>query len=560
MKIEKVKLAIDGMTCDHCAMTVEKKLDTLEGIVKRKVSYAKKMGEIEFDAERLTKEDVIETINSTKHYIVKDEIRLNETKSEVNNNSIEDADKQYDFDLIIIGGGSSAFAAAIKASEFGKRSLIVNDGLPIGGTCVNVGCVPSKTLIRTAEAFYKSNHPVFEGIKPGDNKIEFKDVIAQKRELVESLREHKYIDVIKDDENITTLRGRGKIVNDNGVEIDGIIHTAANILIATGSSTFIPDIPGLNESGYYTNDTLYELDELPAHLVIIGGRYIALENAQMFARLGSKVTILQRSNRIIPNEEPELTETLKGFLEDEGITVKTGVKINSINKSGSKTILDIQANGQAESVEASHLLVATGRKGNTAALGLEELGIELHGNGFIKTDEFNRTKVNNIYAAGDVTGENLFVYTAAYAGALSVKNMFGEAKEKKDYSVLPWVIFTDPQVAGVGMNEDEAYRNGIDYDVATLWLKDVPRSLAARDTRGFIKLIRNKATDKLVGARILAPEGSELLMEISLAIKYGITVADIKSMFHPYLTLSEAVKLAAITFDKDVNKLSCCAV
>jgi mercuric reductase len=193
-------------------------------------------------------------------------------------------------------------------------------------------------------------------------------------------------------------------------------------------------------------------------------------------------------------------------------------------------------------------------------MGLENLGIDLFGNGYIKTDEYNRTSVENICAAGDVTGEHLFVYTAAYAGALAVKNAFDKANEKKDYSVLPWVIFTDPQVAGVGMDENQAYENKIDYDTATLWLKDVPRALAARNTKGFIKLIRDKSTNKLIGARILASEGSELLMEISLAIKYGIDVDELRQMFHPYLTLSEGVKLAAITFDKDVSQLSCCAV
>ncbi len=547
MKQEIIKLEISGMTCDGCARTIEKKFEGKEGILDKSVSYPKGEGTFTFDASKIKKEDIIETINSIEHYKV---------KSELNNGH----NTENNFDLIIVGGGSAAFSAAIKASELEKKVLMINDGLPIGGTCVNVGCVPSKTLIRTAEAFYNANHPNFTGVKPGANKIDFKEVINQKRELVNGLRQKKYVDVISDDPNVTVLKGRAKLTGKNSVEVNGETKTAGTILIATGSSTFIPDIPGLKDSGYYINDTLYELEELPERLIIIGGRYIALENAQLFARLGAKVTVLQRSIRILPTEMPDITENLSDYLKEEGINIKTGVKIHSVTKQNGKVILKVSVKNSDEIIEGTHLLVATGRKGNTNNLGLEKLGIETHGNGFIKTDEYQRTSVPNIYAAGDITGEHLFVYTAAYAGALAVENAFTEGQKEKDYTVLPWVIFTDPQVAGVGMDENQAYADGIDYDTSVFMLKDIPRALAARNTKGFIKLIRNKETGKLIGARILASEGSELLMEVSLAIKYGITVKEIRQMFHPYLTLSEGIKLAAITFDKDVNKLSCCAV
>lgn len=552
MTIKTLKLEISGMTCDHCAKTIEKKVSDVEGLVSKSVSYPEKKGEFQFDAEKTSAEEIVNSINSTGHYKVVGEIK------DSKNGSVQ-------YDLIIIGGGSAAFSAAIKASELEKNVLMINDGLPIGGTCVNVGCVPSKTLIRTAEQFHNANHPNFSGIKPGESKIDFKEVIRQKTELVESLREHKYVDVLKDDPNVSILSAHAKLVDKNKVEANGKIYLAEKILIATGSSTFIPDIPGLPvpsgiESGYYTNDTLYELEELPDHIIVLGGRYIALENAQMFARLGSKVTILQRSNRIIPTEMPDISETLAEYLKGEGIEIKTNVKINSVSNKSGRTSLEITVDEKKETIEGSHLFVATGRKGNTNNINLEKLGIELYGNGFIKTDEYNRTVVPNIFAAGDVTGEHLFVYTAAYAGALAVENAFGEGLKEKDYTVLPWVVFTDPQIAGVGLDEEQAFKAGIDYDVSKIELKDVPRSLAARNTKGFIKLIRNKENDKLIGARILASEGSELLMEISLAIKFGVTVKELKQMFHPYLTLSEGVKLAAITFDKDVNKLSCCAV
>ena len=547
MTIQTLKLEISGMTCDHCARTIEKKLDTVEGIKNKKVSFPENAARIEFDSSKVRKEEIINAINSTGHYKVKGEKNLESSVGEK-------------FDLIIIGGGSAAFFAAIKASELEKKVLMINDGLPIGGTCVNVGCVPSKTLIRTAEQFHIANHPNFFGIQPGNNKIDFKEVIRQKTELVDDLRQHKYVDVLKDDPNVTVIKAHTKFLDKSTIEADCKKFSADKFLITTGSTTFIPEIPGLKETRYLTNETLYELQELPEHLIVIGGRYIALENAQMFARLGSKVTILQRSLRILPDEMPDVTETLKEYLETEGMGIKTNVKIKSIKEKSGNIFINASVKDEDKVIEGTHIFVATGRKGNTKGFGLEELGIELHKTSFIKTNEFMQTSIPNIYAAGDVTGEYLFVYSAAYEGSLAVQNMFAETPTKTDYSVFPWVIFTDPQVAGVGMDENQAYENKIDYEVSTIQLKDVPRSLAARNSKGFIKLIRNKENDKLIGARILASEGSELLMEISLAIKYGITVKALKQMFHPYLTLSEGIKIAAIGFEKDVNKLSCCAV
>ena len=546
MSVQTIKLEINGMTCEHCAQTISKKVSQLEGIISKTINYPERKGEFKFDSDKVSKSEIIDAINSTGHYKVVGEIELNKNKA-------------HRYDLIIIGGGSAAFAAAIKASELEKKVLMINDGLPIGGTCVNVGCVPSKTLIRTAEQFHIANHPNFSSIKTSDNKIDFKEVIRQKTELVEELRQHKYINVLKDDSNVTILKAYGRLIDKNTIEADGKKYFAEKILIATGSTTFVPNIPGLKEINYLTNETLYDLEELPEHLIVIGGRYIALENAQIFARLGSKVTILQRSFRILPDEMPDITESLKEYLEEEGIEIITGVKINSIHMEEGKVLIDASVKDEAETIQGTHIFLATGRKGNTKGFGLEEVGVEFHKQDFIKTNEYMQTSITNIYAAGDVTGEYLFVYSAAYEGSLAVENMFGKNVVKKDYSVFPWTIFTDPQVAGVGMDENQAYENKIDYEVSTIQLADVPRSLAARNTKGFIKLIRNKENDKLIGARILASEGSELLMEISLAIKYEITVKELKKMFHPYLTLSEGIKIAAISFDKDVKKLSCCA-
>ncbi|MDW7682174.1 MAG: FAD-dependent oxidoreductase, partial [bacterium] len=273
MAIKTVELEIKGMTCDHCALSIGKKVSQLDGIVSQSVSFPEKSGQFQFDEEKVSKAEIIQAINSTGQYQVVGEIERSP------------ADEKR-FDLIIIGGGSAAFSAAIKASELGKKTLMINDGLPIGGTCVNVGCVPSKTLIRTAEQLYHANHPHFSGIKPGKNSLDFKEVIRQKTELVNELRQSKYMDVLQDDANVTILHARAKLIDNHQVEAAGNVYTGEKILLAAGSSTYVPDIPGLNDTGYLTNDTLYDLETLPKYLIVLGGRYIALENAQLFARLG----------------------------------------------------------------------------------------------------------------------------------------------------------------------------------------------------------------------------------------------------------------------------------
>lgn len=462
--------------------------------------------------------------------------------------------------LVIIGGGSAAFAAALKAAELGAHATIINDGLPMGGTCVNVGCVPSKTMIRAAEALHRAAHPPpFAGISTTGKLLDFKAVIEQKRDLVEELRQAKYADVIGDNPNITFIKGRGRLADARTVEVDGkMIHGDA-FLIATGARPKLPSISGLDKVSYLTSESAFELDSLPESLLVLGGRYIALECAQMFSRMGSKVTVLQRSERILPDESADLTDALTGYLRAEGLEIVAGVKTLNVAEEGGQMVVKTEVNGMPKTFRAAKILVATGRAYNTEALGLEKAGVETNPNGTVKVSETLETTASGIYAAGDVLGENMFVYTAAYEGALAAENALMCAQRRRDYTALPWVIFTDPQVSGVGLDEQQARAHGIDAHVVVLPLSHVPRSLAARDTRGFIKLIRNRETDQLVGARVLAPEGAELLMEISLAIKFGITVRELAACFHPYLTLSEAIKLAALAFSKDIGKLSCCA-
>lgn len=467
--------------------------------------------------------------------------------------------KSSQFHLVILGGGSAAFAASIRATELGARVTIINAGLPIGGTCVNVGCVPSKTLIRAAEVNYKANHHNFVGIESQSKVTSFSEVIQQKRSLVEQLRQAKYLDVVSDLPDVKIINGWGKLIAPDMIEVDGQRISADSIIVAAGATTNIVPIPGLDQIDYLTNESAFELDKLPESLIVLGGRYIALECAQMFARLGSNVTVLQRSSRILPTESEDVTSALTGYLANEGMEIVTGVSLKGISRTNQGVCVEAMVDGLQREFTASYILVATGRKPNTVGFGLQELGATLDKRGFLTVDGTLRTNIKGIFGAGDVIGEPMFVYTAAYEGALAAENAISGQSRKQDYTALPWVIFTDPQVAGVGLDEQQALNEGVDADITVLPLSHVPRAIAARDTRGLIKLIRNRATDKLIGARILAPEGSELLMEVALAIKYGIIVKELAKSFHPYLTLSEAIKLAALTFNKDVAKLSCCA-
>ena len=462
--------------------------------------------------------------------------------------------------LIILGGGSASFAAAIEANRLGAAITMINNHLPIGGTCVNVGCIPSKALIRAASILYKANHNPFAGIKSQAKLKNFKALIDQTHNLVKSLRQAKYIDIIKTLSHFRLIKGMGRIVSPVSVEINGEIIEGTKILIATGVHPFIPNIPGFDTTPYLTNQELFKLETLPESLLIIGGGYIALECAQMFARFGSKVTILQHNKRILPNESVNVTDILHKYLEQEDIRIITDAEPIKIEKYEDGIIIDVKISNHISSFKAQKLLIAAGRHANSTTLGCENIGIKTDAKGFIHVDESMQTTTSNIYAAGDVTGAPMFVYTASNEGKIAAKNALLGTQEKIDETLVPWIVFTDPQVAGIGLDEKQALKLGINAQSVSLPLSEVPRAIVARDTRGFIQLIRNKMTDRLIGARILAPEGSELLMEVMICMQKGLTIESIKKTLHPYLTLSESIRMAAIAFDKPINELSCCAV
>jgi mercuric reductase len=460
--------------------------------------------------------------------------------------------------FVVIGGGSAAFAAALKAHGLKARVTIINAGLPIGGTCVNVGCVPSKSLIRQAEAVHRASHCPFEGIKTEGKVEDFRKIIGHTTHLVEELRQKKYVDVVAKIGEICLIEGKGRLLDARTVQVNGQRLVADKILIATGSATKLPPVEGLDGIDYLTPAKAFSGDR-PESLLVLGGRYIALECAQMFARFGTRVTILQRSSRILPDETEDITTELTRLCQSEGIEIITDVQMKKASQGDDGVKIEALVDGEPRAFSAEKVLVATGTAANVHDMGLEEAGVVLDERGFIKADEFCRTTAESVYAAGDVIGNPQFVYTAAYEGNLAATNALSKSLTKRDYNPLPWVVFTDPQLGGVGMNETMARAAGINFQASVAPLSKIPRSIAAQDMRGFIKLIRDKDTDLLVGARILSPEGGELLMQASLAIKYGAKTQDLASMFFPYLTLSEGIKLAALGFTQDIDELSCCA-
>lgn len=460
-------------------------------------------------------------------------------------------------DLLIIGAGSSGFSAAITAAETGASVVIIGEG-EIGGTCVNIGCVPSKTMIRAVEGIYHANHASrFNGIEGGAKVSDWQLIAKQKNELVKELRQNKYIDVLQAYKNISYIKGKATFTH-KGIMVNEVLYTPKKSIIAAGSSPSLPPIDGMLDVPYLTSTTAMELTMLPKTLLIIGGGVIGVELGQMFSRAGTQVTICCRS-RLVPETETEISEALARYLQDEGVNICAGIGYQKIEKIDGNIRLTHDKDGETRTIDAEQVLIATGRKPNTDNIGLEESGITLSKNGGIRTNKYMQTTRDDVYAIGDVTGNDMFVYMAAYAGKIAALNALNGNHKKYDHAIMPTVVFTDPQVADVGLTEQKAKEQGIDIKISTITLNHVPRFIVARDTRGLIKLIADKKTDKLLGAHILAPEAGEMIQTAAIALKAGMTIEDLANSIFPYLTGVEGLKLAAQTFDKDVSKLSCCA-
>lgn len=460
--------------------------------------------------------------------------------------------------VAVIGSGAGAMGAALKAVERGARVTLIERGT-IGGTCVNTGCVPSKIMIRAAHvAHLRRQSPFDDGISAAPPVILRERLLASQQSRVEELRHAKYESILENTPEITVMRGTASFENGRSLLVrldEGGERRVAfdRCLVATGAHAAIPPIVGLQDTPYWTATEALESDSIPARLAVIGASVVAVELAQAYARLGSQVTILARST-LLSREDPAIGQALAAAFRDEGIEVLEHTVVDHVAHAHDTWSLTTNRG----TLRADRLLVAAGRAPNTGELNLAAAGVGLNVNDEIVVDAAMRTGAPDIYAAGDCTDQPQYVYVAAAAGSRAAVNMTGGAAAL-DLALVPAVVFTDPQVGTVGYAEAQAREAGIETESRTLALENVPRALANFDTRGFIKLVAEAGSGRLIGVQAVAAEAGELIQAAALAIRHRMTVQDLSNELFPYLTMVEGLKLAAQTFDKDVTRLSCCA-
>ncbi len=406
--------------------------------------------------------------------------------------------------------------------------------------------------------------------------VSWAELVAQKDEIVQEYRAHKYESLLDDPKRIQIVPGQARLLSDHEVEVrtpDGPRRLLGEqILIATGSAPSIPNILGLSNVPYLSSDLLSsaddpwgtELREQPSSLLILGGGYIALELGQMFARFGTEVTLVTRGKSILTGYEPEIVEALTEILQEEGLHIVTGAQVRGVYKEGEGVALSFQRHGSQHTLTAEKLLVSTGRRPNTQEIGLERAGVEVDKTGAVRVDRTLRTNIAHIWAAGDVIGREtesqMATPVGAHDGKIAAHNaLSGEPLREVDHTVIPRAIFTDPQVAVVGMSDEEANAAGIVCECNTIPLSVVPRAGAIRDTRGVIKMVLERPTRRVVGVSMLGVNAGEVIHEAAMALRFGATTDDFIDMIHVYPTMAEALKIVAISFTKDVNRLSCCA-
>ena len=449
-----------------------------------------------------------------------------------------------DYDLVVLGSGSAAFAAAIRARDL-ARSVVLVERATVGGTCVNIGCIPSKSLLASS---------IQADPYPGA----LAHAMAVKTRLVEQLRSERYIKLLNE-YGIELRVGQGRIADAHTVLVDSEQISAQAILIATGARPAIPPIPGLEAAGYLTSTSALELTDPPRRLAVIGAGSIGLELGQMLANFGTQVTFID-SDRLAPLEEPEISQTMRTLLEGAGHTVLERTRIQHVRVESGEHVIEALKDGRHVEVRADRILVATGRTPNSQGLSLQQVGVSIDQDGAVIVDADQRTSVPSIYAAGDVTNQPRYVYVAAAAGAAAAQNALGGAEPLQlDFSNLPRVTFTTPQIAAAGLTEQQARGRGLQIETRVLSLDAVPRGLVNGNADGLFKLIAERNTGRLLGASLMAPSAGEVIQSVVLAIDQGMTVGELAATWAPYLTISEGLKLTAQTFHRDVAKLSCCA-
>ncbi len=448
----------------------------------------------------------------------------------------------YDYNMMVIGAGSAGLVTAyISAAVKAKVALVEKNKM--GGDCLNTGCVPSKALIKSAKFVHSIKEAQKYGIKEAHCDFDFKDIMGRVHQVIKKIEPHDSIERYTS-LGVECLTGKAKILTPWEVEVEGKRYTTKNITIATGASPFVPPIEGIEKASPLTSENLWQLEELPKKLTILGGGPIGLEMAQSFQRLGSAVTLVEMGSHIMAAEDSDVSEYVRERLEEEGVTLLTGHKAVEFSEN---SVFVEKEEGKRIEITFDRVIVAVGRRANIKGFGLEELGIEVRKNGTVEANDFLQTNFPNIFVCGDVTGPYQLTHTASHqAWYCAVNGLFGRFKKfSVDYSVIPWATYTDPEVATVGKNEKALKSEEIDYEVTKYGIDDLDRAIADSADYGFVKVLTEKGGDKILGATIVGVNASDLLLEFISAMKQGYGLNDILGTIHPYPTMGEANKFAA---------------
>ncbi len=449
---------------------------------------------------------------------------------------------KYDFDIGILGGGSAGLTIAAGSAILGAKTLLIEREEKLGGDCLHYGCVPSKTLIKSAHVYHTMRQAQKFGL-PEVNlpPVDYKNVSNRIQSVIDTIQPHDSA------ERFCKLGARvefgaARFVDPHTVAMNGERHSAKTWVIATGSSPSVPQIEGLDQTPYITNKEIFYLQKLPAAMIVLGAGPIACEMAQSFARLGSKVTVIQRSDQILSKEDQDMADEIMQVMEGEGVTFYTGTSLVSTKDLGAEkeVVFTIKATGETKTVTATTLLVALGRTPNLDGLGLEEIGVEYNPKGLVLDDRL-RTTQKHIYGAGDVTGDYQFTHAAGYEGGIVIRNVIFHLPTKVNYTNLPWCTYTDPELASIGMNEKQAQAANIKYSVWTEPFNRNDRSLAEGEEVGWVKLLVDDK-EKPLGVQILGPQAGELVSEWVAALNGNVKLSTIYYSVHPYPTIAEINK------------------
>ena len=454
---------------------------------------------------------------------------------------------QYDYDIGIIGGGAAGLTTASGAAQLGAKVILIEQEDRLGGDCLHYGCVPSKTLIKSAHVYHQMKRgPEFGLPKVDVPPVEFRQVADRIRSVVDTIQKHD------SEERFCSLGakvvfGRPRFVDEHAVQVNGTPISAAKWVIATGSSPVVPAIPGLADTPHLTNREIFYMDTLPGSMIMLGAGPIGIEMAQAFHRLGTRVTVVDRSPRILGKEDKDMADAVMQIMANEGVQFVLEASIEQVDQSNGQARVTITDNtGKQGQISADALLVAMGRSPNTGELGLEDIDIPVERTG-IPVDSRLRTRHTHIYAAGDVNGGFQFTHAAGYEGGIVIANAVFRLPRKVNYTWLPWVTYTDPELASIGMNETMAKKAGIDYAVFTEAFKDNDRALAEGENHGKIKLLLDDK-EKPIGVQILGPGAGNLISEWVAAFNGNVKLSTLAGAIHPYPTIGEINKRVAGTF------------